>query len=618
MRKTRKQVNQQRNNEGSDKKDPGSQIIVETNEYLSGEQKKINGAFNQNDSDPDVLELIANAKALATTLVEETLAVQTLSAQLAEISSSQIWKTALFLVQIQARIAPPNSQRARILRSLMKVVYDPIKKIRSYRNKSLKNDIRAVKDAQTYPEERKWNKLIDSAAQVALQAFLDRLKIPQKSDEVLSRLKTTTGSNRYAHMLGDLFSLVQVLCAAHNSDPIQTLVQASKLPEIADSTRRRHILFITTLFPSSQHGGGNRVLNFIKILSRNNDIYLSTAFDPENDAKELKNLETLCHSIQTIPYNQFGKNQAKILHWLNGTQMDIVHYEWPRAMENFDPGFGPIQIFTYMEAVSLRLQMDLDQLQPLSGAWLEKFAEFIHALRVELVDAAQLTTRITVTTKDGNYFRDLYPYQTYAVLNHGVIFDEFCLADIEPEPHTLVFVGNYEHYPNADAMLFFLNEIWPVVCHELPDARIYIVGPNPPETITRFADARHVIITGAVPDHRVYIQKASVGIAPLINGAGMRGKVIDYAALRRTFVATSIAMTDLVFEDGLDFYRADTAQEFSQKIIDLLKDAELADKMSATAFNTARQNYDMHSLTDFMVRLYEHLETQKPNHHDLQ
>ena len=51
----------------------------------------------------------------------------------------------------------------------------------------------------------------------------------------------------------------------------------------------------------------------------------------------------------------------------------------------------------------------------------------------------------------------------------------------------------------------------------------------------------------------------------------MRGKVIDYAALRRTFVATSIATTDLVFRDGVDYFCADLAQEFIRNVVSLLK-----------------------------------------------
>ena len=139
---------------------------------------------------------------------------------------------------------------------------------------------------------------------------------------------------------------------------------------------------------------------------------------------------------------------------------------------------------------------------------------------------------------------------------------------------------------------------------EIPDVRIYLVGANPSEKITRLADGQQIIVTGKVPDIYEYIQKASICIAPLITGAGLRGKVIEYAAVYQIFVATALATTDLAFEDGIDYYRADTARKFAHRIIAMLKDGKKASEMSVSAFNTARQNYDTYHLTNYLARLY--------------
>jgi glycosyltransferase involved in cell wall biosynthesis len=252
--------------------------------------------------------------------------------------------------------------------------------------------------------------------------------------------------------------------------------------------------------------------------------------------------------------------------------------------------------------------MDIERAKPLSIIWTEKFVELMYALRLEVVDAAKLTERIAVTAKDADFFSSLYPYQSYAVLNHGITFKEFSLPDVKPDPHTLIFVGNYGHYPNVDAMEFFLKNSWPIICQEIPDVKLYLVGPNAPNLLTNYADGKQIIATGSVPDIRPYIQKATIGIAPLISGSGMRGKVLDYAAMHRTFVATSIAVTDLAFKDEVDFYCANNAQEFAQKTITLLHNQEAAKKMSSSAYKTAYQNYDNNRLTDYLVRLYECLE----------
>jgi glycosyltransferase involved in cell wall biosynthesis len=455
--------------------------------------------------------------------------------------------------------------------------------------------------------EQPIEELVDSAGQNALSKLLSQLNITVETEGLLSLLKSRLMQDEYFYFLDTLFTLDKFLTEDTGSKTYP-LVQTSNLPENSQKELRKRILFITSQFPNPQNGGGNRVLNFIKVLSETHDIYLSTCFVPEDDETALQIIKPYCQAIQKIPLAQFGENQAEIRKWLNGLKMDIVHYEWPRSLLNYDAGFGKYHIFTYMEAASLRLLMDMQKLGPLSDNWLTKLVELAHTLRLELVETFKLNARIAVTTKDGDFFRGLYPYQEYAVLNHGITFKDFCLADVVPEPNTLVFVGNYQHHPNVAAMEFFFQEIWHDILREVPETRLYLVGPKPPQEIKSYADNQRVIVTGGVDDIRPYIQKASVCIAPLITGAGMRGKVIDYAALRRPFVATSIATTDLVFRDGIEYMRADTAQEFSRKVTSLLKDQNLARQMATAAFDVAQKYYDNRQLTDYLKRFYKHLE----------
>ena len=170
-----------------------------------------------------------------------------------------------------------------------------------------------------------------------------------------------------------------------------------------------------------------------------------------------------------------------------------------------------------------------------------------------------VNARVAVTTKDAEFFRSLVPGLEYIVLNHGISVDEFCLPDVEPKPYTLAFIGNFLHPPNDVALRFFFDSVWSNVLREVPLAKIYIVGAYPSKWIRALSKQRNVFVTGKVPDIRPYIQKACVCIAPLISGAGLRGKVLQYASLRRTFVATPIAVTDLFLVDGSDYLQATMA-----------------------------------------------------------
>jgi glycosyltransferase involved in cell wall biosynthesis len=445
------------------------------------------------------------------------------------------------------------------------------------------------------------------AVRESLQNILQRLNITCSASETISALIGEYGDTKTSQIMANIFEVETFISASKNKGS-RSITQASQLPKFPPSTRRKNIFFIASEFPSPHHGGGNRVLNFMKALSQNNNIYLCAAFHPPEHEKILPLVEKYCKSILKISYVQFGENQAKIREWLHDLPpMDIVHYEWPRSLENYATDFGKYQLFTYMEAVSLRLLMDMEQMKPLSKEWLDKFDQLAYALQLEFVKTSQLDARVAVSTKDAEFFRNISPFQEYVVLNHGLSFEEFTLPEIVAEPNTLVFVGNYMHYPNAEAMELFFNEIWENIRKEIPDVRIYIVGTNPTENLLLRSDGKHIIVTDTVPDVRPYIQKATVCIAPLISGAGLRGKLIEYAALKRTFVATSIAATDFDFKDGTDYFCADTAREFSQKVIQLLKSPELVAQMAENAYITASKNYDTHRLTGFLLSLYDYL-----------
>ncbi len=439
----------------------------------------------------------------------------------------------------------------------------------------------------------------------SLKQVIDLLNLTNDSVDVLYAI--IYNNHNFKKFTSDLFSLNRFLSVQREKKIDNPFLLASNLPSEQTIKKRRKILFITSQFPNPHHGGGLRVFNFIKILSRDNDIYLATSYSIL-DNKFFAEFESYCCSIHRIEGEKWGNNQLDIIKWLDNNYMDVVHYEWPLSLQNYDPSYGRNHIFTYMESVSLRLVMDMEKLKPLSEPWIRNFIDLISFLWIELSDASLMDARIAVTLKDAEFFYRLFPYQNFLILNHGVNFSEFCLADTEPELNTIVFVGNFQHYPNFDAMKYFFNEIWDSVRKEINNVRIYVVGAFPPEELCGLNDGKSIIVTGQVEDIRPYIQRAAIGIAPLISGAGMRGKVIDYAALRRTFIATSIAATDLVFENGRDYICADTPADTAVNIIRLLNNHEKSKEMGQSAFNVAMNNYDNKIFVNYLNRLYDNLE----------
>jgi glycosyltransferase involved in cell wall biosynthesis len=493
--------------------------------------------------------------------------------------------------------------RARLIRTLRQAMAGRRLVLKHLREFVQRNPGRGRRD----PGSFEWS----ASRHQILGRLLHTLNLPVSADEVAPRLSEAMTPGQAA----PLAALLQYLESNQWAEEPRGAQEHSQVLSASDYSRdvalerRRNILFITGEFPNRVHGGGGRVFDFIRVLSQLNSIYLYSTFDRRQDADALELLRPYCRRIgYAEAYRQFESSRDRIARFLDGARMDIVHYEWPRSLTNFDQAWGNSHIFTFMEVVSRRLRIDLVREALLSPPWLERMVNLIHSLKVELVDTAPLDALITVSKRDAEFLARLNPSQRYTVLNHGVLWDEFCLPDVPSEDNALTFVGHFRHYPNDDAMRYFFKQIFDQIRGRVSSVKVYLVGADPPPQIRNYHDGRQVIVTGTVSDIRPYIQRARVCIAPLVTGAGLRGKLIQYAALRRPCVATSVAAADLLFRDGHEIFVADDPRLFAEKVIHLLQNPGVAHQMSEAAYHVARQHYDNNRLAPTLYPVYSDIE----------
>ena len=87
---------------------------------------------------------------------------------------------------------------------------------------------------------------------------------------------------------------------------------------------------------------------------------------------------------------------------------------------------------------------------------------------------------------------------------------------------------------------------------------------------------------------------------------------MQYAALRRPCVATSIAVEDLGFENGRDVFVADAPDAFADRVVELLLDPVRAAALVASARRRALEVYDNHRIARRdLGNLYRRLDAGK-------
>jgi GT2 family glycosyltransferase len=155
-----------------------------------------------------------------------------------------------------------------------------------------------------------------------------------------------------------------------------------------------------------------------------------------------------------------------------------------------------------------------------------------------------------------------------------------------------LFIGGFQHTPNIDAVLFFLQKIYPLVKVRLPDAKFYIIGDKAPPEVVAFA-TDNIVVTGLQPDIQPFFESVKLSVAPLRYGAGIKGKINQSMGFGVPVVATSLAVEGMPLINREDILIADEPEDFARALIELYESEELWNRLSENGFRKTKENYSV-------------------------
>jgi len=156
----------------------------------------------------------------------------------------------------------------------------------------------------------------------------------------------------------------------------------------------------------------------------------------------------------------------------------------------------------------------------------------------------------------------------------------------------ILFIGGYKHEPNIDAVLYFVERIWPLVKQKLPEPKFYIIGSNVPQEILELS-SEDIIIVGYVEDISGYFDRCRLSIAPLRYGAGLKGKIGASMAHGLPCVVSSIAVEGAGFTPGEEVIVADEPGDFADAIAKVYCDENLWNYLSLNGLTFVKENYSI-------------------------
>lgn len=178
-----------------------------------------------------------------------------------------------------------------------------------------------------------------------------------------------------------------------------------------------------------------------------------------------------------------------------------------------------------------------------------------------------------------------------------------------PGAPTLLFTGKMDYRPNIDAVLWFADEVLPLILQQAPTVRFQIVGMNPHARLDRLRQQPAIELTGAVASIVPYMQAATIYVVPLRVGGGTRFKVLDAMAHGKALVSTTLGVEGLGVHNEVELLLADTPASFAAAVLRLLTDAQsgapLGRQLGANASHFVKQEYSWEQIIPRLEAIYQ-------------
>ncbi len=179
------------------------------------------------------------------------------------------------------------------------------------------------------------------------------------------------------------------------------------------------------------------------------------------------------------------------------------------------------------------------------------------------------------------------------------------------ERKNIAFLGNYRHTPNVVAVKWFSKEVIPLLKDILPDAKFLIYGANVTEEVKNL-ESEQVKVIGYVEDLGEVFENCRVFVAPLLSGAGIKGKVLEALSYGVPSVLSPIAAEGTGIKNGLEAFIVETPREYVEAIVKLYKNKEIWEKMSRNALEFVRTEYSFERGRELMRKALELVDIYVP------
>jgi len=313
------------------------------------------------------------------------------------------------------------------------------------------------------------------------------------------------------------------------------------------------ILLLTPQRPYPPHQGTTlRNFNIIKELAKRHTVCVLTFLEPDQNPNDPGPLPQMCRWIDTLPVPQ-RTTLFRLRQMLTTRRPDMSWRLWSAAFNRqlalrlaetpFEVvSIEGIEMSPYLPTIKAArprpkiiydahnaewiLQKracttDIKQPQRWPAA-LYSWIQWRRLVRYEADVMQQTAHTAAMSEQDKAALHQINPSAPITIVPNGVDLTAYGQFSGTPINYDLIFTGKMDFRPNIDAVLWFGQQVLPLIQAQRPDTTFAVVGQRPHPRLDVLRDMPGVTITGYVDDVRPYIAGATVYVAPLRVGGGTR------------------------------------------------------------------------------------------------
>ncbi len=381
----------------------------------------------------------------------------------------------------------------------------------------------------------------------------------------------------------------------------------------AHARTARKICILTPRFPVPENGGDVLRINNIARQLRAQGYELILVSLEEDGAPQIYEAQRIYHKVYTVHRSRVGSLIHALLAIFRAQPMQCGYYAsaaFSRKLDEVIEREQPdlfiahlLRMMPYLDTLGLHDRSVIEMTDALSKTYSmsgqgkgNALLRYIYNMEQKLILRAEqyalmhFPKNVLVSASDIDYLRQhsLHP-ESMELHANGIQ----CMPTISANynPHKIVFVGNMRTLQNQDAVIRFVERIFPKILQQCPNAHFYIVGALPPRCIQQLA-CDNITVTGFVDDLESTISDACLAVAPVHVAAGIQNKVLVSMACGLPVVLTPLiakAIPELRHEENCLIQ--DGSSAFAEDCLRIMRHPELRAQLAAGGYQVVRENY---------------------------